>query len=324
MDFSSAIPTFVITLREGVEAALVVGIVLACLKKSRQSHLNPWVYGGVAVGIALSALVGVLFSQFMTWLSTVNPQYTPVLEPLLEGSFGVVAIVMLSWMLVWMTRQAKFLKAQVEGSISSALKQGNAAGWGIFTLVLIAVLREGFEAVLFIAAKFQQGLVPTIGVLAGIGVAAGMGALMFRWGVRVNIRRFFLVMGVLLLLIVAGLVVTSLGHFDAAIDAFSKIDRRSETVCFFRERFVKNPSCILGTRVWNLTQVLPEDKFPGVLLSAMFGYTQNLFLVQAVGYVGFLVTIGWVYFRSMGGKLAFQPSTAKAATLSSSSSRQDT
>ena len=318
MDFSSAIPTFVITLREGVEAALVVGIVLACLKKSRQSHLSLWVYGGIAVGIALSALVGMLFSQFMTWLGTVNPQYTPVLEPLLEGIFGILAIAMLSWMLVWMTRQARFLKAQVEGSITSALKQGNAAGWGIFSLVLIAVLREGFEAVLFIAAKFQQGLVPTIGVLAGMGVAASIGALMFRWGVRVNIRQFFLIMGVLLLLIVAGLVVTSLGHFDAAIDAFSKIDRRSESLCFFHERFVKNPSCILGSRVWNLAGVLPDDKFPGVLLSAMFGYTQNLFLVQAVAYVGFLGTIGWVYFSSMGGRLAF-----KAIAKSPSSPRPD-
>ena len=320
MDFSAAIPTFVITLREGVEAALVVGIVLACLKKSRQSQLNPWVYAGIGVGIALSALVGVLFSQLLVWLGTVNPQYTPVLEPLLEGSFGVVAIAMLSWMLVWMTRQARFLKAQVEGSITSALKQGNAAGWGVFSLVLIAVLREGFEAVLFIAAKFQQGLVPTIGVLAGMGVAAGIGALMFRWGVRVNIRQFFLVMGVLLLLIVAGLVVTSLGHFDAAIDALSKIDRRSESLCFFHERFVKNPSCLLGSRVWNLGQVLPDDKFPGVLLSAMFGYTQNLFLVQAVGYVGFLVTIGFVYFRSMGGRVAFKANPAAKVT---SNSRQD-
>ena len=319
MDFSAAIPTFVITLREGVEAALVVGIVLACLKKSRQSQLSLWVYAGIGVGIALSALVGMLFSQLLAWLGTVNPQYTPVLEPLLEGTFGVLAIAMLSWMLVWMTRQAKFLKAQVEGSIASALKPGNAAGWGVFSLVLIAVLREGFEAVLFIAAKFQQGLVPTIGVLAGMSVAAGIGALMFRWGVRVNIRQFFLIMGVLLLLIVAGLVVTSLGHFDAAIDALSKIDRRSESLCFFHERFVKNPSCILGGRVWNLAQVLPDDKFPGVLLNAMFGYTQNLFLVQAVGYVVFLGTIGFVYFRSMGGRLAFKP---RPQTVSASP-RQD-
>jgi high-affinity iron transporter len=97
MDFSSAIPTFVVTLREGVEATLVVVIVLACLKKAQQSQLNQWVYAGVGVGIAASALVGVLFNWVIKTLGAVNPQYTPVIEPLLEGVFSVIAIAMLSW-----------------------------------------------------------------------------------------------------------------------------------------------------------------------------------------------------------------------------------
>jgi high-affinity iron transporter len=85
MDFSAALPTFVITLREGVEATLVVGIVLACLKKARQRKLNQWVYAGVGVGIAASALVGVLFNWVIKTLGAANPQYTPVIEPLLGG-----------------------------------------------------------------------------------------------------------------------------------------------------------------------------------------------------------------------------------------------
>ncbi|MBD0265440.1 MAG: YbfB/YjiJ family MFS transporter, partial [Tolypothrix sp. Co-bin9] len=78
MNFSTALPTFVITLREGVEAALVVGIVLALLKKAKQSQLNSWVYAGVGVGIALSALVGVLLSWVTQALSAANPQYASV------------------------------------------------------------------------------------------------------------------------------------------------------------------------------------------------------------------------------------------------------
>ena len=297
MDFSSAIPTFVITLREGVEAALVVGIVLACLKKAKQSHLKIWVYTAVAAGIAASGIVGVALSQVAQALSQSQNPYAATLELFLEAIFGLVAIVMLSWMLIWMTKQARFVKAQVEGAIEQAMATN--AGWGVFTLVFVAILREGFETVLFIVAKFQQGLIPSLGSVAGLTVAAGIGALLFKWGVKINIRRFFQVMGILLLLIVSGLVVSSLGHFDTAIATIAQSDRQSASMCVFYEKFTKVHSCNLGGLVWNASKVLPEDKFPGLLLSALFGYTDKLYLVQAIAYIGFLVSIGGMYFRSL-------------------------
>jgi high-affinity iron transporter len=312
MDFSAALPTFVITLREGVEAALVVGIVLALLKKAKQTQLRPWVYAGVGVGLIASALVGVLFGWVSQGLSASYPQYASVIEPLMEGIFSVIAIAMLSWMLIWMTQQARFMKAEVEGAVTAAIKQGNSAGWGVFSLVFIAVLREGFESVLFIFAKFQQGLIPALGAIAGIAVAVGIGVLLFRWGIKINIRRFFQVMGVLLLLIVAGLVVSSLGHFDSAVHTLAQMDRKSQSLCFFYERFAKHPSCILGARVWDTGRILPDDKFPGILLSAMFGYTQNLYLVQAIGYVVFLLTIGCIYFRSLTSRTGIPTKTTQS------------
>jgi high-affinity iron transporter len=300
MDFTSALPTFVITLREGVEAALVVGIVLACLKKARQNSLNIWVYSGVGVGIALSAMVGVILANITQTLSNSNQPYAPVFEPLLESLFGLVAIAMLSWMLIWMTKQAKTMKAQVEGAVNYAMKKN--AGWGIFTLILIAVMREGFETILFIVAKLNQGIIPAIGSLAGVGVAATMGALLFKWGVRINIRQFFQIMGVFLLLIVAGLVVSSLGHFDSAMNTLAQMNRESQSLCFFYERFTKVHSCVLGGMVWNTSKILPEDQFPGLIFNALFGYTDKLYLVQAIAYVVFLLTIGTMYFRSLGIK----------------------
>ena len=307
MNFSAALPTFVITLREGVEAALVVGIVLALLKKAKQSRLNNWVYAGVGAGIVASALIGVLFGVIIQALSAVDPRYTPVVEPLLEGVFSVIAIAMLSWMLIWMTRQARSLKAEVEGNITSTLKNNPAAGWGIFSLIFIAVLREGFETVLFIAANFQQGFIPALGAVAGLVTAIAIGVLLFKWGVKINIRLFFQVMGVLLLLIVAGLVVSALAHFDTAIATLAQMDRQSASLCFYYERFTKNPSCILGPRVWDTSKILPDDQFPGLILKALFGYRQNLFLVQAVAYVVFLVTVGGLYFRSLGIGSAKKP-----------------
>jgi high-affinity iron transporter len=303
MNFSTALPTFVITLREGVEAALVVGIVLALLKKAKQSRLNFWVYAGVAVGIFVSALIGVLFTWLIKILGSINPQYTSVVEPILEGVFSILAILMLSWMLIWMTKQARFMKAQVEGSVREALTQNSNAGWGVFSLVLVAVIREGFETVLFVAANFQQGLLPSLGALGGLGVAATIGVLLFKWGVKINIRQFFQVMGILLVLIVSGLVVSALQSFDEATANLALSSRASENLCFYYEHFTKVHSCILGPMVWNTAKILPDDHFPGLILRSLFGYIDKLYIVQAVGYLGFLLSIGGLYFRSiMGGK----------------------
>jgi high-affinity iron transporter len=301
MDFSTALPTFVITLREGVEAALVVGIVLALLKKAKQSRLNSWVYAGVGVGIVVSALIGVLFSWLIRVLGNINPQYTSVVEPMLESVFSLLAIFMLSWMLIWMTKQARFMKSQVEGAVTEAITQNYNAGWGVFSLILIAVVREGFETVLFIAANFQQGLLPTIGALSGLAAAAVIGVLLFKWGVKINIRQFFQVMGILLILIVAGLVVSALSHFDEAVANLALSSRASENLCFYYEHFSKVHSCILGPMVWNTTNILPDEKFPGIIFKSLFGYRDNLYVVQALGYLAFLFTIGGLYFRSLMG-----------------------
>ena len=150
MDFSQAVPTFVITLREGVEAALVVGIVLACLSKANRSELNKWVYGGVAAGIAGSVLIGLFFSLTLSRVQYAAPTIQSVIKPFLGVIFGSIAVVMLSWMLIWMTQQARSLKSSVEGSLQEALEDSEGASVSIFSLVCIAVLREGFETVLFL------------------------------------------------------------------------------------------------------------------------------------------------------------------------------
>lgn len=301
MDFSAVLPTFVITLREGVEAALVVGIVLACLRKSQRAYLNHWVYLGVAVGIIVSALIGSFFGVLIQAMGAVSP----VAEPLLEAVFSVIAIALLSWMLIWMTQQARFMKTHVEGVVSSALKQGQQAGWAIFWLIFIAVLREGFETVVFVAGKFQQGIFPTLGALSGLLAAAGIGVLLFKWGIRLNLRLFFQVMGVLLLLVVAGLVVTTLEHIDTVMATLASQNRATESLCFYYERFARYHSCILGSKVWDLSRVLPDDRAPGAIFNALFGYTQRLYQVQAIAYVLFLCTIGAIYFQSLTGRVFF-------------------
>ncbi len=303
MDFSLTLPTFVITLREGVEAALVIGIVMAYLKRAKRSHLNRWVFAGIGAGLVISALVGIIFNWFMQSVGTSNPEISPIFEPLLEGIFSVAAIVMLTWMLIWMTKQSRAIKGEVEGTLSNVLSQGRKAGLGIFGLILFAILREGFEVVLFISAKFQEGFMPAIGAVSGIIAASAIAVALFKFGIHINIRAFFKIMGLMLLSIVSGLVISALAHFDTALRILSQSDRKSEAICFYYEHFAREHSCFLGSMVWNTSRVLPAEKFPGVILSSLFGYTDKLYLVQAIAYVLFFAIVGTIYYRSLGDRL---------------------
>ncbi|BAZ18184.1 iron permease FTR1 (plasmid) [Calothrix sp. NIES-4071] len=212
---------------------------------------------------------------------------------------------MLSWMLLWMTKQAKFMKAQVEGAVTNALTDNKSAGWGIFSLIFVAVIREGFEAILFVASNLQAVMVPALGALGGLVASITVGAMLFRWGIKINIRQFFQVMGILLVLIVAGLAVTALQRFDEAFASLAAASRASASLCFYYERFTKVHSCILGPMVLNTNKILPDEQFPGIIFKSLFGYTQHLYLVQAFTYVVFLLTVGGMYLRSIsegGGK----------------------
>lgn len=310
LDFSSALPTFFVTLREGFEAALVVGIVLACLHKAQQKQLYRWVYAGVAVGIFISILVGLLLGEILQDLETSESIYAPITQQFLEAGFGLFAIAMLSWMLIWMTSQAKSLKGEVEEAIQSALVQQGGAGWGIFSLIVIAVLREGFETVLFIVAKFQSGwTAPSLGAICGLTLAACLGFLLFKLGVKINIRLFFQVMGIFLLLIVAGLVLSFLHHLDAGVALITQLNSSYNSWCIY-----PGDSCLLGAQVWQGAEILPEREFPGIILKALFGYRQNLFLVQVVTYVLFLTIVGGIYLRTLSGKLLLPKSNQQLTT----------
>lgn len=309
MDISAALPTFVITLREGVEAALVVGIVLACLQKSGKSYLNPWVYLGILAGLVGSVLTGFLLNWTLTWVTVSNATFKPIIEPLLKSGLCLTAIVMLSWMLIWMTQQARSLKSEIEGSLISALqKNGKSAGWGVFMLVLIAVLREGFETVLFIFTNLQQGTAGSVGAIAGLIGATSIGFGLFKFGVRINIRRFFQVMGIFLLLIVSGLVVSVCKNLDAAAYAWEQMAISPTNLCFAQD------SCLLGPQLWDTSKVLSDHQFPGLLFKALLGYRDHIYLGQAVAYGTFLFSVGTLYLRSLQPQ-AVAPIPSKTTAL---------
>ena len=306
MDFSQAIPTFVITLREGVEAALVVGIVLACLSKANRSELNKWVYGGVAAGIGGSILIGLFFGIALSRVQYTAPALQSVLKPFLGVTFGSIAVVMLSWMLIWMTQQARSLKGNVEGSLQNALADSEGANVSIFSLVCIAVLREGFETVLFLFSNLQQSAAGVVGAAGGLLGAFAIGVGLFKFGVKINLKRFFQIMGIFLLLIVAGLVVSVFKNLDAAFTAISTLNQPNVDLC------ISTQSCILGPLLWDASSFLSDKKIPGILFKTLLGYRDHIYLLQLIVYIAFLAGVGGRYFRSLN----FAPKPSAGSTAS--------
>jgi high-affinity iron transporter len=303
VDISAALPTFVITLREGVEAALVVGIVLALIQKAQQPQLKPWVYFGLASGLVGSILVGVSLSALLQGLQASEQPYAVVLLPFLKVGFSVVAIAMLTWMLIWMTQQARTAKAEIEGAVTQIIATDRQAQWGIWTLIFVAVLREGIETALFIVAQIQSGWAAVVGAIAGLTVATGIGWALFALGIRINLKQFFQVMGVFLLLIVGGLVIGATKQLDAALITLNPFV--VPNLC----PTLPEGSCILGSLLWDGHLLLPDRQFPGILLKTFLGYRDRLFVGQAIAYLLFMAAASTLYGFSLS-----QPKPQATAT----------
>src|ERR1700742_264679 len=195
--------TFVIGLREGLEAALIVGIVAAFLKQRGGSRELRWVWTGVLAAVLICLAVGIA-------LKIVSADLPQRQQEGLETVIGAVAVAMVTYMVVWMRRHSRDLKGQLEGAAGSALAQGSAKA--LVAMAFLAVLREGLETAVFLLAAFNasgNGLTAGLGALLGILVAALLGYGIYRGGVRINLSRFFRATGLVLVVVAAGLAMTA-------------------------------------------------------------------------------------------------------------------
>ena len=198
------LPTFVIGLREGVEAALIVGIIAAYVKQRGQSDALRWVWAGIALAAALCLGIGIALRALEQSL----PQRE---QEGLETIISIVAIAFISYMIVWMRRNARGIKRALEGEASAALARNSMLA--LVAMSFLAVLREGFETSVFVLAVFQNATDPAAagaGVVLGLATAAALGYALYRGGVRINLSRFFRVTGVVLGLVAAGLATSAL------------------------------------------------------------------------------------------------------------------
>jgi high-affinity iron transporter len=188
---------FVITLREGLEAFLIIAISLAYLKKTGRRALIPAVHWGIGVSVVLSIAAGVALAQAAN-------------QALWEGLLAMVAAVLVASLTVHMWRAARRMKSEIEGRLeASSLRPGRAAFLGIFGFTLLMITREGMEtALLMNALLFQVRSMQILGgAIGGTAVAAAIAWLWSRYGYRVNLARFFQVTAVFLLVFVAQLLI---------------------------------------------------------------------------------------------------------------------
>jgi high-affinity iron transporter len=252
---------FFVTLREGLEAALIIGIIVAYLVKVGRRDAVRLVAYGVVAAVAVSLAVGVVV------FATVG-ELPEVAQETFEGIAAVLAVVVLTWMLFWMRRQGRAIKGELETSVAAALDRGSTLA--LAGLAFVAVVREGLETALFmlaIVSSSEDVVVTMLGAMLGLAVAVGIGYAIFAMGVRVNLRQFFTATGILLIFVAAGL----LAH---AVHAFTEAGWLPETAVAF-----------------DLTGVLDSDGLIGSLLAGLFGYRPAPTWSELIAYVAYLVPV---------------------------------
>jgi high-affinity iron transporter len=196
--------TFVIALREGLEASLIVGIIAAFLRRQGRADALRAMWAGVALAIVLCLAVAVV-------LRLVDNELPHREQEGLETIVALIAVGMVTYMIVWMTEHARDLRGQLQEGAAGALARGSM--WALVAMAFFAVLREGFETSVFLLAAFNDATDPAsagLGVVLGLACALALGYGIYRGGVRLNLSRFFRATGVVLVLVAAGLVASAL------------------------------------------------------------------------------------------------------------------
>jgi high-affinity iron transporter len=264
--------SLLLTLREGLEAALIVGIVFGYLRKIDRMQYARTAWAGVVSAALLSAALAV-------GIMAVGAELTGRAEQLFEGTTMLLAVTVLTWMIFWMRSQAQHMKAQLEGKLQKAVAAGvSGAAWGLFAMTFIAVFREGVETALLLgAAAFQtNGMDTLIGAVTGLAMAAVIGYAVYASTARLNVRLFFDVTSLLLLVFAAGL-------FMHGVHEFQEAGLLPEIVA----------------DVWDTSALISKESVPGQFLRTLVGYTPKPSLVEVLAYVGYwLVTLGAVRWWS--------------------------
>ena len=262
------IPSLLLSLREGLEAALIIGIVLGALHRTGRADLNRSVWAGVVSAATLSVLAAIA-------LRAVDQEIEGRREQIFEAVTMLLAAGVLTWMIFWMRREARDMRIRLENNVNQL---ANVKGSGaIYFLAFIAILREGIELALYLTAASLTSSATQIliGAVSGMLIAILAGYLIYTTALRLNLQRFFQATGVILILFAAGLIGHSVAEFNEAGIIPTLI----------------NP-------IWNLNPVLSDHSVVGTIMSTLFGYHGSPSLTEALGYAAYIVVILYFFVKA--------------------------
>ena len=263
--------SYILSLREGLEAALILGIVLGALRQTHRRYLSASVWLGAGSAALISLVTAILLTRL--GLELKDPA-----EAIFEAITMLLAAAILTWMVFWMSQRARNLKRDLESGVQKASQTGK---WSLFGLAFLAVLREGVELALFLtAAVFSSGTRQAVlGAFFGLGTSAFLGWFLFATTLRLDLKRFFQITGILLIFFAAGLV----AHSFHALNELGWIPPVIE-------------------HIWNLNPLLNDQSTLGQLLAALFGYNGSPSLTEVLAYALYfgVVALGlqWAGSRS--------------------------
>ena len=261
------IPTLVIALREGVEASLIVGIIAAFLVSEGRRDATRQMWAGVAIAVALCVGVAVI-------LRVVGQQLPQRQQEGLETVIGLIAVSAVTYMIVWMRRHARGIKATLQGSAASALASGSTMA--LVGMAFLAVLREGFETSVFLLAAFQDASDTTAagaGAVIGLVAAIAIGLGIYRGGVRINLTRFFRVTGLVLVFVAAGLLATSL-HTAHEAGWFNDLQGQAVDLTWLVQ-----PGTISGSLLTGMLGLQPSPTVGEALVYVLYAVPMTMYVI---------------------------------------------
>jgi len=252
----------IITFRETLEASLIVGIVLAYLSQTNRQFYNKIVFLAVSAAALLSAIFAIIFNNFLGG-------FTGRTEEIFEGLVMIAASIMVSTVVIWMMKQSHGSQ-QIKKQVDHHLEKSQAIG--LFGLVFLSVLREGVEVVLFLGAKSLVSAENLGFALLGMLLAIIIGLLIFKVGVKISLKPFFMFSSIFLILFGAGLFAHGVHELE--------------------EAKLINP---VVEHVWDIGGFLNEGKGLGLFLKDVFGYNANPSLMEVASYIFYLNAI-YLYY----------------------------
>jgi high-affinity iron transporter len=308
----SVLATFLIGLREGLEAALVVGILVAYLRRLGRQDALPRLWAGVGLAVALALGIGAVLT-FGAYELTFTAQ------ELIGGGLSLLAVAMVTWMIFWMQRAGRTMKATLEGGIDRALTAGGL--WALIAIGFVSVAREGIETTLLLWSMVQSfGDAPSalLGALLGLVAAVVIGWLISRGAVRLDLRRFFAWTGGFLVIVAAGVLAYAVmdlqeaGALPGPFTAAAPIDAVTGGVVVGAAGFPFGWA-------FDVSATIPPGGPLAAILQATVGFMPAMTWFQVIAWTLYILIVGFLYIRGLRSRRPSKPDAPTEPQLASTS-----